>query len=214
MTRTRSLILVTAPVSALLLVVALARASTAADPGPGQGSAPVRGNSSLAEARVESGLDLYYAGERIAGLSLSAVERRRDAAGYVSFLYGDCTAGDDLGCALPLEIQVWPACRRSLEQYDPGDPLAPRPERAQVRGVPALGLDEGRQLELQTGSSTVVIFGESGELVDRAAAALRGINNPARPGDPLRPPVPGALAGAVECRVAPARAHSDDEDGP
>lgn len=175
--------------AALLLAVAIGQASTAADPGTGRAGAPIRGNFSLEEARAVTGLDLYYAGESIAGLTLTAVERRSDSATYVSFLYGDCTAGDHYGCALPLEIQVWPSCTRTLALYDPTDPFAPAPEETRVRGAPAAALDDGRQLELETGSSTVVIFGESRALVNRAATALRGVNNDLRPGDPLRPPV-------------------------
>lgn len=185
----RHSLLLAVPVAALLLVVALARSSTAADSGSGAGGTPVRGNSSLAEARGVSGFDVYYPGERVAGLPLSAVERRTDEVTYVSFLYGDCIAGDHYGCALPLEVQTWPACARRFELYDPRDPFAPRPETAHVRGVPAAVLDEGRQLELRAGGSTVVIFGETRALVSRAAAALRGVGGGTRPGDPLRPPV-------------------------
>lgn len=146
-----------------------------------------------------SGFDLYYAGEQVAGLPLSAVERRTGDATYVSFLYGDCAAGDHYGCALPLEIQTWSACARSLSLYDGSDPFAPRPASTRVRGAPAGILDDGRQLELQTGTSTVVIFADTRALANRAAAALRGVNNGARPGDPLRPPVPGAVEGELEC---------------
>jgi hypothetical protein len=192
--RNRHLTLVAAALAALLLVVAFARAS-----GTRPTDAPVRGNLSLAEARAAPGLDLYYAGASIAGLPLTAVERRGDSARYVSFLYGDCPASDHQGCALPLEIQTWPACARSLSLYDDRDPFAPQPERGRVRGAPAGILDDGRQLELQTGSSTVVIFGETRGLVNRAAAALRGVNNSDPPGDPLRPPVAGAVEGRLTC---------------
>lgn len=189
MTRTRQAIASAVAIATFLLVVAAARSPAAADRGSAPGGIPVRGNSSLDETRALEDPDLLYAGDRVAGLPLSAVERRTDEATYVSFLYGDCTAGDHYGCALPLEIQVWPACVRSPELYDAGDPFAPRPESARVRGVPGAALDEGRQLELRTGSSTVVIFGETRALVNRAAAALRGLAGGVRPGDPLRPPV-------------------------
>jgi hypothetical protein len=198
-TRSRHLALAAALAAGLLLVVALGRAATVAGQRGVPGGAPVHGNSSLEAARGLPGGAPYFAGASVAGLPLTAVERRSDSARYVSVLYGDCLAVDHQGCALPLEIQTWPACVRSLADYDESDPLAPRPERMRVRGVPAAVLDEGRQLELQTGSSTVVIFGESRALVNRAAAALRRADGGDRAGDPLRPPVPGAMEGTLAC---------------
>ena len=203
--RKSNAILLAALIGALVLAVALGRASTAAEPAAGSTDFRVRGNYSLEEARGMSGFSVYYAGESVAGLPLSAVERRSDEARYVSFLYGECRATDHLGCALPLEIQTWPSCARSLELYDEDDPLAPRPEATRVRGAPAGILDEGRQLELQTGDSTVVIFGETRVLVNRAAAALRGVNNVDRPGDPLRPPAPARRGGGAFVPVDAAR---------
>lgn len=184
----------TALLAAVLLIAAIARASTTGAERTGQSDVPVHGNFSLEKARAVQGLDLYFAGESIAGHPLTAVERRDDSAAYVSFLYGDCAAGDHYGCALPVEIQVWPACARRLALYDPADPFSPRPEKTLVRGAPAGILDDGRQLEVETATSTVVIFGESRALVNRAAAALRGVNNAARPGEPLRPAAPAERA--------------------
>jgi hypothetical protein len=174
-----------------LLAVVFGRGSSAADTGAASSDVPVRGNSSLREARSIPGFGVYSAGDAIAGLPLTAVERRSDDAGYVSFVYGDCHATDHVGCVLPLEIQTWPSCRRNLSLYDARDPFAPDVERTRVRGAPAGILDEGRQLEIQTWSSTIVIFAETQGLANRAAAALRGVNNGDRPGDPLRPPVTG-----------------------
>jgi hypothetical protein len=194
--RRTSAVVVVALTGLALLAAALLKSSTASSVGAPP-DAPVRGNSSVREARGATGFGVYWAGDEIAGLPLTAVERRDDVARYFSFLYGDCQAGDHFGCAVPLEIQTWPSCRRSLALYDSGDPFAPKPERARARGAPAGILDEGRQLEIETGASTIVIFGESRALVNRAAAALRGVNNPDRPGDPLRPPV--AANGGPRC---------------
>lgn len=188
-----------AMIGVALLAAALGRGSTAAGTSVRPVDHPVRGNSSVPEARSIEGFGVYFAGGSIAGLPLSAVERRTDEVRYVSFLYGDCQADDHLGCVLPLEIQVWPSCLRSLALYDSGDPFSPRPERTRARGAPAGILDEGRQLEIQTGNSTIVIFGETRGLVNRAAAALRGVNNSDRPGDPLRPPAAGAVEGELAC---------------
>ena len=64
-----------------------------------------------------------FAGDNVDGLSLTAVVRGGDA-GYVSFVYGDCEAADDAGCAPPAEVQVWPACLRHLADAR-GDPTVP-----------------------------------------------------------------------------------------
>ena len=71
----------------------------------------------LAHAHAFEDYPLYFAGDRVEGFPLVAVLRRADAADFVSFVYGECTAADDLGCAPPIEIQVWPACRRHLGLY-------------------------------------------------------------------------------------------------
>jgi hypothetical protein len=141
---------------------------------------------------------LFDAGERVDGLPLVAVLRRRDAADYVSFVYGDCAAGDDAGCAPPAEVQVWPACQRSLRLYDSTLPGSPVPERATVRGVPAAFFEDGLRLELQSSSSTIVVFADSRSRVLRVAAGLRRLGEPAPSGE-LPEPVPGAVDGTLSC---------------
>ena len=141
---------------------------------------------------------LYDAGDRVDGLPLVAVLRRDDTADFVSFVYGDCTAGDDEGCAPPAEVQVWPACRRNLRLYDSPLSGTPAPEPTKVRGVPAAFFEDGERLELQTGISTVVVFAANRTRVLRIAAALRPLG--ASPSDrPLPRPDPGALAGTLRC---------------
>jgi hypothetical protein len=145
------------------------------------------------------GFPLYSAGERVDGLPLTATLRRDDTATYVSFVYGDCTPDDDAGCASPTEIQVWPACRRNLALYDEVHPAAPAVERATVRGAPAVFLDDGTRLEIQTGFSTVVIFADSRGRALRIASALRAVNGSVAAGSSLPPPAPGALEGTLDC---------------
>src|SRR3989304_3179942 len=101
---------------------------------------------------------------------------RDDAGSDASFVYGDCVAADDTGCAPPAEIQVWPACRRALALYDAQAPGGPVAGRVGVRGVPAASLDDGRRLEIQTGRSTVVVFADSRARAARIAGALRPVN--------------------------------------
>jgi hypothetical protein len=144
-------------------------------------------------------LSLYNAGERVDGLSLVAVLNRVDSAGYVSFVYGDCAAGDDAGCASPAEIQVWPACRRNLALYEQAQAGGVVSERLTLRGVPAASFDGGTQLELQTGVSTVVVFADSWLRASRVAAALASVDGSVRAGRPLPAPAPGAVEGAIDC---------------
>jgi hypothetical protein len=133
------------------------------------------GGLTLEQARAFDDFPLLYAGEQVDGLPLRAIVRRDDTASYVAFVYGDCEpAADDLGCAPPTEVQVWPACARSLDLYGNG-PGSPTVEPTVVRGVSALALDGGTQLELQTGRSTVVVFASTPARADRVARALRPV---------------------------------------
>lgn len=167
------------------------------------GSAPVPDGSrvgafDLAQARSFTEFPLYDAGDRVDGLPLTTVLRRDDAADFVSFVYGDCTAQDDQGCAPPLEIQVWPACKRNLALYDSSAPGAPAPEHVMVRGMPAAFFEDGDRLELETGRSTVVIFAGSRSENLLVAAALRALGKHATCAQ-LPAPEAGAVAGTVRC---------------
>ena len=158
-----------------------------------------RGNFTISEARSFADFALYDAGASALGLPRVTVLRRDDGpTDYVSFIYGDCAATDGVGCAPPAEIQVWPACARNLSLYGRQD--GPPAERATVRGAPALLLEGGRRLELQTGTSTVVVFARTRDDVFGLAALLRGVNVPVRAGDELPRAAAGAVAGRLECR--------------
>jgi len=157
------------------------------------------GSGPAGNARAFDDFPLYSAGDRADGLPLVAVLRRDDTANYVSFVYGDCVPSDDAGCAPPAEIQVWPACRRNLALYRSPSPAGPAAEPATIRGVPAAVLDDGTRLELQTGSSTVVVFADSRARALRIAGALRAVNGSVPPGRMLPPPTPGALESTLDC---------------
>jgi hypothetical protein len=138
------------------------------------------------------------AGEQVDGLELTAVLEPTERDGHVSFLYGDCVAADDAGCAPPAEVQVWRACTRPLTLYDgtaPGLAL----ERATVRGVPAVTFDGGRRIELETGDHTVVVFADSPDRAARIAAALHTSDGAVGPGAPLPDPAHGGREGVVDC---------------
>ncbi len=141
----------------------------------------------------------YSAGDRVDGLPLAAVLRRDDTAEFVSFVYGDCVAGDDTGCAPPAEVQTWPACRRNLGLYDDAIGRGALAEPLTLRGVPALLFDDGTRLELETGHSTVVVFADTRERVLRIAAALRALDETVMPGLPLPKPVRARGGDALSC---------------
>ena len=163
------------------------------------GSAPARVEArDLVRPHAFDDFPLYDAGDQVDGLPLTAVLRRDGTADFVSFVYGDCAARDDEGCAPPVEVQVWPACRRNLDLYASGRPGTPVPEPTTARGVPAAFLDDGTRLELQTGRSTVVVFADSRARVLRVAYALRPVGARALSG-PLPPPAPGAVQGTLPC---------------
>ena len=153
----------------------------------------------LDEARAFDEFPLYSAGGLVDGLPLVAVLRREDAADFVSFIYGDCVPSTDSGCVPPAEIQVWPSCRRHLALYDAAPEAGPTPERVTVRGVPAAFLEGGTRIEIQTRSSTVVVFADSRERALRLASALRPVGEPSLPGPSLPAPLPGAVEGRLAC---------------
>ncbi len=196
-----------AALAALLVAAALvARAQVASTSG-----SPTfdRAHSDFDSRSVSKFADFpaYSLGDSFERLPLTAITRRVDkpypgepGADYISFLYGTCTTSDETGCPAPLEVQVWPACKRSLADYrlDPaGNPLPH--VRSERRGVPAASFEDGTRLELYTGRVTIVVFGLDAAQVSRAATALRGVNVAASAGAPLPRPVAGALEGKLAC---------------
>ncbi len=142
---------------------------------------------------------LLNAGERVDGLPLAAVLRREDTAEFVSFVYGDCIAVDDAGCAPPAEVQVWPFCRRNLGLYRDASASGALAEQIVLRGVPALLFDDGTRLELETGRSTVIVFAGTRARVLRIAAALRAIDGTVPPALPLPMPARAPEGDALDC---------------
>jgi len=193
-----SLVVVSGPGVALLLVLVfvLGRSGPAA-----AGGALPRSSLSLEQARAFDEFPLFSAGDSVDGQPLTAVLRRDDRANFVSFVYGDCEAEGDAGCAPPAEVQVWPACRRNLGLYDgaavrPG----PVPEPVRVRGVPGAFFDGGTRLELETGRSLVVVFARSREQALRIAAELEAVDGSVSAGSPLPSPAGGrGKGGAIGC---------------
>jgi hypothetical protein len=177
-------------VAGVAAVIGVARATGDGKPNP------PRSTFSVAQARAFRDFPVYSAGDSVDGYPLVAV-LRNPAANYVSFIYGDCVASGERGCAPPAEVQVWPACVRNIALYDPQ--LGPEFERREVRGAPAFVFEQGHRLEVQTGESTVVVFGKSPELVGHVAAQLRGVNLPVQAAERLPAPAQGALEGKLAC---------------
>jgi hypothetical protein len=165
----------------------------------------------------------YSLGSKFQDLPVTAVIRRCDApypgekirANYVSYIYGDCEVTPDVdGCAPPLEVQTWPACERSLGDYETGGGAVYSPaELGDARGVPAETFDGDSRVELYTGNSTVVIFGagkdQASEAIDSLRAEQTGspLEAPAAPepkasaapASDLPSPAPAALQGELSC---------------
>ena len=193
MTRSRSLLALATVAILGIATIGISLAASATDDGPNS-------TFSLAEAQTFTEFPVYYAGPAVDGVPLVAVLRRDDSANYVSFIYDECDAKSETGCAPPGEVQVWPACQRNLSLYAGArSSISPVPESTTVRGAPAAFFENGSRLEIQTGASTVVVFGGSSEWVLRLANALRGVNVGVQAGELLPPPVAGALDGTLEC---------------
>jgi hypothetical protein len=162
---------------------------------------------------------VYSSGPSVAGLEVNSITRRCDdlqpgapaRANFVSYTYGVCpqvTDGTESMCAPPLEVQSWPACERSLADYElqPGVPY-PHEKLGRLDGVPAYSFDGGTRLELYTATTTIVMFAGDPDILDQAVASIQLEPRSQPPGEPstssdsgdLPDPVPGALAGGLSC---------------
>jgi hypothetical protein len=192
-------------VAFLVFGAALASCSDGATgPSSNEPAQATEGNFSIEQAEGFSEFSLYAPGDSFEDLPLTAVLRRFDSeeqsapvrANFVGFLYGSCQPGPDSGCTVPLDVQVWAACERNPSVYSP---VLTSEGPVTVRGVPAYFYEDGRRLELSTGTSTVVILARDREQALGAAAALKGINNPTAVGEDLpapaytREPQPGVI---------------------
>lgn len=165
---------------------------------------------------------LYSLGLEFEGLPLRNVLRQCESppppalvranldsrANSASYIYGTCEvpAGEEGGCAPPLEIQVWPACERGPADYDPGSQL--RSDLQTRRGVPSAKITDG--IEVYS-DSTIVVFADDPQLAERAVASLVPLpetrapsalpesNVGSRPNGPLAQPPAGALDGNLRC---------------
>lgn len=172
------------------------------------GGDPPQGTYTLKEAQSFADYPLYYAGDAVLGLPLNYVLKQTTdntlatpTSEYtVSFIYGDCNYVQEDGCTPPLEIQNWPACVRNPSLYaEKGTWGVPIPEETTLRGVPAAFFEEGRRVEVQTGTATVVVFGPKQGDITTVVGELRGVNSAVVPTQLLRNPAPGAMDGTLGC---------------
>jgi len=188
---------------AAFLAVGLLGAATLGSLG-GSTTVHPKGNYSVSEARSYVGFPVYYPGESIDGHPLSAVSRdplgsMRKNQESIEFMYGTCeiSAGQEGGCSLPVSVSNEPACSRNLSMYSGG--MSPTPRMTRVRGTTAAFFEGGSRLEIQTGTTTVVIFAFSKRDALAVAENLRGLNVPVSARDRLPPPPPGAVEGTLPC---------------
>ena len=127
--------------------------------------------------------EVFSAGPMVAGLPMTDVARRCDAAAPVdeapanriTYFYGDCEIAEGAtGCAPPLQIQTWPACQRNMAGYSfEGKPLPSRelPSSGGAKVVEFIFALESRT-EVYTDSSTIVIFADDPEITRQAVELL------------------------------------------
>jgi hypothetical protein len=174
----------------------------------------------LDQARSFTPFALYSVGPAYASLARSGIQRTLRSPSEtelaegittwmntVDFIYGDCSAqGSDTGCSPPLDVQVWPACDRSLSLYPSDAPY----QKVTINGATGAQFqtgDGGGMLEMYLGKVTVVIFGSSPKQEQDVAANLTPVNAPAvqavaAAGTGLPTPAAGSLSGALTCTTA------------
>jgi hypothetical protein len=159
----------------------------------------------LSEVKEFDAYPLYYAGDEIAGNELDDISGEDDwqhnpdqqSVGF-TFFYGTCDPTpdgpfDEGGCAPPVQIQVSSICDRHPGLY------SGKPDVFDLRGAKASA--NGGGLEIFTGRTTVVIFGER-ELMRPTIHQLRRMDQDATPSR-LPPPVPGGVQGRLPCQHKP-----------
>jgi hypothetical protein len=153
----------------------------------------------LAEAKRFRSYPVYYAGEEVAGQTLSTIlgpKAPLDGRRYSwVFIYGDC---DDFpegegGCYPPMQIHNHSVCT-DLPDF------AYARRTLKIRGVRVAEDGEGR-LEFSTGTTTVTVGARDRKVAIATIRNLRTVHQ-VRPGR-LPPPIPGALQGKLPCQRVP-----------
>ena len=153
-----------------LAAVLLAAAALGAC-GGGDGAPSGSVTDSVLAAQRTAGFPLHWVGDVFEGLALMSATQR---PAFTSLIYGSCKpAGNDTGCAPPLQIQTSSICVNNALVLDIR-PLA----TFKARGMTVSEYGYG-QLALDSGAMRVTIGAEEA-LGRRALAALRPVSGPRR----------------------------------
>ena len=146
----------------------------------------------------QHGIEPYFLGWSFADLPLTNVDVMVRPYVSISFSYGSCEtpAWSDLGCAVPLAVQVFRVNDRNPTKWS----RRARCFRRRLRGVPVGVLPGNWALNLYTGGSTVTISGERTVVLD-AARAVRPVGKTAR--RTLAPPPSWLSQSLARCDRAP-----------
>jgi hypothetical protein len=181
------------PLAALFATAALGGCATGRP-------API-GASALVEAETFPYYRVYWVGPSFAGQPLAAADGQRAYNSSVgeSVYYGDCVQRKGVfsggSCLLPLQVTT------VIYQLHSNATLGPQ-RNIVVRGIPATVYDEGRSIELYSGTVAIDIFSDTFAHALAAATKLLPLNAPGSASGDLPPPVycPG-LSGALDSEV-------------
>ncbi|HEX8647071.1 MAG TPA: hypothetical protein VF715_09215 [Thermoleophilaceae bacterium] len=154
----------------------------------------------VAEAREFRDYRLFWLGERFRSHDLTYASREgRKGQSTFTFIYGDCEAESDSGCAPPYQIQNYHACARNLGDYGAGiHPMRRKP----IRGAAVYEFGDGNnfdRIEVYTGRTMLAISAPTFAKARRVVRRLERINGELGPDDPLGPPARGAVRGKLRC---------------
>jgi hypothetical protein len=142
-------------------------------------------DSDLSRARDFRAYSLYYLGDSFEGEKLTLAPKRYTN----SFIYGDCEAESDAGCAPPIELQFKSICDLNplyVRTNGRRDFAIPRGSGYfEIRGALAQTVDGTL---LYTGRTTIKIYTDEEHSVRDIVASLRPVTGPANLGRDLPPP--------------------------
>jgi hypothetical protein len=196
-------------------------ASLAAQPSAVESSPlNLRGNFDYARATAFEGYGLFAPGASFQGVPLAAVTRvltepnprlknlKPRRANWVNFIYASgCAAkGAEVGCERMVQVQVWPACERNRSVYTRASEVGDvELVMTEVRGVPAAYFEREQRLEVYTGDSTIVLFGDDDTDLFELAKSVSSVNSATlgrarvEANAALAQPAAGSLSGQLTC---------------
>jgi YD repeat-containing protein len=195
---------------------------TSVAPDEPEPQAAARGAARTNPCPSDPGYDVYYAGNAVDSLPATFAQRTCQdgtsgpAHHDTTYVYGACEATAGAGCAAPLVVNSAPVCERHASAYsDPSGQVLAHVDGT-LRGGTTASFDDGRTLELYTGSTTITVTASTAALATRAAAAVRVApaaivpaqngtldepvaSDPGSPAEHLPPADPADLAESATC---------------